>query len=113
MLSKTSFSAALGGFLFLFPCSFALAVECAGPGWVRVSPDCPVPNDLGVGDTIEVTVGSAVFSRGKIVALARCNGEVRYLTSANQSGCGWRKTITAYRRTASTSETAIEVLKTE
>jgi hypothetical protein len=81
--------------------------ECREQGWVKVSPHCPLPDDLKIGDQIEIVVGSAISARRAIVARGRCNGEAHYLTSTNTADCGWRRTITAYQRT----DTAANAMK--
>jgi hypothetical protein len=73
------------------------AMACEG-GWVRVAGQCALPQDLTIGDEIEVSIGSAVSHRGVIVGIAVCEGQRGYHTSARQAGCGWRHAITAYAR---------------
>jgi hypothetical protein len=111
MSSKVIISVAITAATLFFSSSFAQAAGCSGPGWVKVSPDCPLPNNLGVGDGIEITVGSAVFAHGTVVAVGSCYGETRYFTSDDKSDCGFRRTVTAYRRTTNTTENAFEALK--
>jgi hypothetical protein len=111
MFKRVVFPVAAAGLFVLFSGSFAEAASCQGPGWVRVSPECPVPGDLTVGDSIEITVGSAVFAHQKIVKVANCRGEKRYFTSASQTGCGFHKTFTAYRRLSNDSLNALKALK--
>jgi hypothetical protein len=65
--------------------------------WTKVPPGGSVPDDLDVGDDIEVTVGSAIHNRGTIVSVQAFGSEVRYFT-APVTQKGWRKAITAYRR---------------
>jgi hypothetical protein len=91
-------SAVLAGFFLGFPTEFAAADQCSGNGWVKVSPDCPLPDNLRVGDQIEITVGSTVFARRQIIATGKCHGEVRYFTSVPADDCGWRQTVTSYKR---------------
>lgn len=79
----------------------SLAASCAGD-WVTVSAECPLPADLLPGDELQVTVGSVVHSQLRVVRLSECNGQPAYLTSATQEGCGWRRSITAYRRSGGT-----------
>lgn len=74
---------------------------CSG-GWITVSAECPLPADLVPGDEIQITVGSALHTRQQVVGASACNGETSYLTSDDQSGCGWRRSITAYHRTGGT-----------
>jgi hypothetical protein len=80
------------------------AMACEG-GWVRVAGQCALPQDLTIGDEVEVSIGSAVSHRGVIVGITVCEGQRGYHTSARQTGCGWRYAITAYarRRTATTA----------
>lgn len=72
--------------------------RCAS-GWVLVGGECRLPDDLVIGDQIEITIGSAVSRRGQVFGYAQCDGQRTYYTSASQQGCGWRNAITAYRRT--------------
>ncbi len=72
--------------------------RCGGGGWVRVGGECALPQDLSIGDEVEVSIGSAVNQRGVIVGFAVCEGQRGYRTSPLQTGCGWRNAITAYAR---------------
>ncbi len=102
----TSLNALVAGFGFVLALSGALggvAAQAAGGcggGWVRVGGGCALPEDLTVGDQVEVSIGSAVSQRGPIVGFADCGGQRTYYTSPQQSGCGWRDAITAYVRAA-------------
>lgn len=71
--------------------------RCAA-GWVLIDGVCRLPDDLTIGDQVELSIGSAVSRRSMILGFAECNGQRTYYTSAQQSGCGWRNAITAYRR---------------
>lgn len=77
------------------------AGAACGGGWVSVGGGCELPDDLSIGDQVEVSIGSAVSQRGAIVGYMACEGRRTYYTSPRQSGCGWRSAITAYARTAS------------
>ena len=70
-----------------------------GGGWVQVSSGSAVPQNLSVGDQIQLSVGSGNGGGGTVVGFADCGGQRTYYTSTRQSGCGWRNAIIAYART--------------
>ena len=83
--------------------------------WVRVGNGSMVPQDLSIGDQVELSIGSVVEGRGAIVGSADCGGQRTYYTSSRQTGCGWSNSITAYARSSTetgaqaTATTALEV----
>lgn len=86
----------------------AQALPVCGGGWVRVGNACVLPEDLSIGDRVQISIGSAVNGREVIVGFAECEGHRTYYTSSQQSGCGWRNAITAYARTDGGADRQIE-----
>jgi hypothetical protein len=88
----------------------ALAQDACDEGWVRVGAQCALPDDLVVGDEIQVTIGSAVNLRSTVVGFVECGGHRTYYTFTGQTDCGWRDAVTAYSRTSlTTAEQAMSV----